>query len=154
MNSKTRNRESQINIVHLSFAFWVVLSHLMGFWDAWFLACWCRSPYTNKIAQGRQILRLPRTDYLRISPNFSHFRASLVLLLQPHWSSNVWQELWRKSLQLLVSNDLNMSPQFFKCFWLRRVQRIWTQRAPTSTVIKFKLIKLATKHHSPVTRSA
>ena len=129
VNSITQNKESHIKQVHLSFAFWVVLSHLMGFWDAWILACWCRSQHTNtEIPQGRQLSRLPlKTDCLRISPNLSHFRTSLVVLLQPHWGSNVWQELWRKSLQLLVSNDLNMFPQFLKCFWSRCVQMIWTQ---------------------------
>ena len=112
------------------------------------------TPYTNKIPQGRQISRLPRTDCLRISQNFLHFHASLILLLQPHWSLNVWQELWRKSLQLFVSNNLNISPQFFKCFWPCHVPMIWTQQTPTSTVIKFKLIKLVTKHQSTVTHSA
>ena len=114
-----------------------------------FLACWCRSPYSNKIPQGRQFLKLPRTDYLRISLNFLPFCASLIVLLQPHWSSNVWQELWQKSLQLLIFNDLNMSPQFFKCFWPCRVQIIWTQLEGNIDRYQIQIDQtVVTKHHS------
>ena len=66
----------------------------------------------------------------RLPQNFAkiwYIRKSLVVLLQAHVSSNVWQKLCRKSLQSLVSNDLNVFPQFFKCIWLLLRQMICAQ---------------------------